>query len=508
MKQFCLTSGGCLVFGVSLAVGCGGGVSSSNIAQFSRTRLPEELDSATVIVQQPPPAAVVPAASPPQATPVRAAPAPSPAGPTVAKASAPLVIDADDPTPIPSPAPVPTPPPPSRSAIVSRPGQPLVIDADDPTPTMPTAATLEVRRDNSMASATATANSDSDSAERDVQRALAALNLLQPRSNASKLPLPPTEPVQKEVKARLRELYTLEIKAATTPAGWQALCRQLMQDAERMQTGGSEQYVMLTIASEIALKQGDLATAAKALDRVQADFDTVLMEPRLEILRVAGRTVGRGPANKHRFLADGDRLIRSAVERNDFAAAKQAQKAIAEIVRRWGDPRLNARLAETEAELDSLARSFEPVPGAAETLHRNAHDAAASQILGWYLCCVRNCWDEGLPLLTRGDDVRWRLLATFELSNKSAKQMVQLADEWWDMSDKAGPAGKRNLLFRARHWYTWALSAGATDLEALRAERQLQVIGQSLGHDGLPGGAENSSPVPPSPVQTPTITAD
>jgi hypothetical protein len=373
---------------------------------------------------------------------------------------------------------------------------------------MPTAAAPEVRHDNSGDSPMATANPDSDSAETDVQRAVAALNLHQQRSNASKLPLPPTEPVQKEVKARLRELYTLEIKAATTPAGWQALCRRLMQDAERMQTGGSERYVMLMIASEIASKQGDLTTAAKALDQVQVDFDAVLMEPRLEILRAVSRTLGKGLASKHRFLADGDRLIRGAVERNDFAAAKQAQKAIAEIVRRWGDPRLNARLTKTEAELDSLARSFEPVPGAAATLQRNAHDAAASQTLGWYLCCVRNCWDEGLPLLARGDDVRWRLLATFELSNKSAKQMVQLADEWWDMSNKASPAAERSLLFRSRHWYTQALSAGVTDLEALRAERQLQVIGQFLRQDALPGRAENSSPVPPSPVQASTITAD
>jgi hypothetical protein len=373
---------------------------------------------------------------------------------------------------------------------------------------MPAAAASEVRRESSSDSPLATANSDSDSAERDVQRALAALNLPQQRSGANNLPLPPTEPAQKEVKARLRELYALEIKAATTPAGWQALCRQLMQDAERMRAGGSEQYVMLMIASEIASKQGDLATAAKALDQVQADFDAVLMEPRLEILRAVSRTLGKDLASKHRFLADGDRLIRSTVERNDFAAATQAQEAIAKTVRRWGDPRLNARLDEMQAELSSLAQSFEPVPGAAETLQRNAHDAAASQILGWYLCCVRNCWDEGLPLLARGEEVRWKLLATFELSNKSAKQMVQLADEWWDMSNKAGAAAKRNLLFRARHWYTRALSAGVTDLEALRAERQLQAIGQVLGQDALPGGTQNSSPVPPSPVQPPTITAD
>jgi hypothetical protein len=111
-----------------------------------------------------------------------------------------------------------------------------------------------------------------------------------------------------------------------------------------------------------------------------------------------------------------------------------------------------------------------------KTLERSPEDQEACEAVGRFLCFVKGSWDQGLPLLAKGKDVRLKELAdtdlgtvelsrekgslltgaTFDFGEEVAVEVVK-GDLWWtEAKNHPTNVEKLNAYGRAAHWYRLA----------------------------------------------------
>jgi WD40 repeat protein len=116
-------------------------------------------------------------------------------------------------------------------------------------------------------------------------------------------------------------------------------------------------------------------------------------------------------------------------------------------------PLLGSVQKRTE-DVERLKKDHAAVKDALDTLKDNPRDPKANLLVGRYLALTKGQWERGLPHLAQGDDGALKTLAALELATpKSPKELVQLADGWWDHAALASGPMKKNLLLRAHVWY-------------------------------------------------------
>src|SRR5205814_9450609 len=96
--------------------------------------------------------------------------------------------------------------------------------------------------------------------------------------------------------------------------------------------------------------------------------------------------------------------------------------------------------------------------------------------LGKYLCFFHGRWDDGLPLLAKGDDNLLKALAKQELAGPAAvDRQIILANDWWDQAKAHQGRHASNLRRRAKFWYERA-GEKAGPAERLKAEQRIKEI--------------------------------
>jgi len=113
------------------------------------------------------------------------------------------------------------------------------------------------------------------------------------------------------------------------------------------------------------------------------------------------------------------------------------------------------------------------------TLVREPTNSEANAAVGRYLALVKRDWRKGMELLSIGDDATLRAFAELELANtRTPDQMMQVADGWWDWSEKTKHVLERTQAKqRAAYWYRTALPLLTGSLTKIRAEkRSLEVV--------------------------------
>ena len=62
---------------------------------------------------------------------------------------------------------------------------------------------------------------------------------------------------------------------------------------------------------------------------------------------------------------------------------------------------------QNRLELESMKQLHEDTIAAAQKLRDNPGDPVARQAVGTYIALVQGNFEEGLPLISQGEDVRW-----------------------------------------------------------------------------------------------------
>ena len=285
----------------------------------------------------------------------------------------------------------------------------------------------------------------------------------------------PDESACEGARQILRNTYQSQYERARTTEERRGLARTLLDHTGRLEYGSAERYVALELCWKIAIEAGDLATALHAAEKTSEHFETDPLETKTTVLAATART--RLPSEANQLLLKvAHQLIDAAVAEDRFHIAREIQAAAAAAARRSGDRRAIADVTARQQEIDDAKTAFERATLAVERLTEDPTDAAANRIAGVYYCFVKERWDDGLPMLARGDDLPIAQLVRIELSRPvEADRQVALADAWWNEAE-ARSDFRAAIRRRAGYWYQLALATLPPGLDKLRAEMRLRQI--------------------------------
>lgn len=279
---------------------------------------------------------------------------------------------------------------------------------------------------------------------------------------------PPSAAEQKAAAGLVREVFGAEAAKATTPEAKSGLAKKLIDQAADG-VSPTEAYVLLTAAQKLAAESGDVAGMTAAVEALAGRFaidgravllDSLEMAATKAPVRELTKTVDALLAYS-REEADADRMDRAT------AAAQLAANA----ARRANDGPRRQACAEQLQSLKALARQMAEIQPLLDRLRENPADAVAAGELGRIRCFGQGRWEEGLPLLARGDSTALANLAKLE-ADKTASALER-GDAWWALGgdDREPHAGAARS--RAAFHYAAAL-ADLKGLEKARIEKRLQ----------------------------------
>ena len=132
------------------------------------------------------------------------------------------------------------------------------------------------------------------------------------------------------------------------------------------------------------------------------------------------------------------------------------QSGNTQVLFRWNN--FKARFATLETHWNRIAKQI-------EMLKADPDNATANFSVGWYLCMVKDNWQQGVDMLAKAQDRALRELALLEIQQDgNLGRHLALADGWWDYAQEHQDD---TLIFeaamqRSRKWYL-SVSAGLPD---------------------------------------------
>ncbi len=217
---------------------------------------------------------------------------------------------------------------------------------------------------------------------------------------------------------------------------------------------------MLCEGAKLAALTGDLQTAVGVAAFIEDKYDTDAGELRVAILRemLKAKLV---PAAKKMAYQQALSVIDQIMDADYFDEAGAILSAMTSGANRLGDRTLLMALAERRKTATNLGRQFRLVKDAKTKLKANPDDTAANLLVGRFLCLSKEEWDDGLPLLAKGDNEPLKKLASQELKkSKSSTEMMALANGWFaEGKDTSGPQ-QIGMYLRAKQWYEKAKPTG------------------------------------------------
>lgn len=281
----------------------------------------------------------------------------------------------------------------------------------------------------------------------------------------------PDEATQRQLLSAVREVYKEDYDKAKTPAEKSTLAKRLLRDADKA-TIPNEQFVLLRVARDIAAQAADIATALQAVDTMADTFRLDGLEMKVKLLDEAAESSRSAAENK--TLAECSlEVIEEAVADDRFDLAKHLVELAVAAAAKGRNPAIVKHVGECRKEVDAAATVYAKVVAAQAKLKESPADLQANAIVGRHLCLNRGDWEQGLSLLSRGEDGPLKKLAENDLAAPAAAaQQAELADGWWDAAESEQGLARRQLRSRAAYWYGKA-EANLTGLAKLKAERRL-----------------------------------
>ena len=284
----------------------------------------------------------------------------------------------------------------------------------------------------------------------------------------------PTAAAQEAAEAKVRDIFDLD--AAIGLAARAKLAREILTTAKDTADEPASQYVMLRMVRDMSAFHGDYAAAERAIGEMHQRFEVDVIAMRSEALvqALAAKKVPTG--HRKRVVREALRVVRECHEADRYEEAKKniaaALKSATSL--RSRDLLVNIRRLRDDGEV--LAKQYEAVRGAFETLKTKPDDPAANTSAGKYLCYVKADWKRGLAMLIKGNDAVLKDLAASEQRGVSKRdEQLVLADAWWDIAEQQPSHRSSALRKHAAGWYRKVLPK-LTGLKKARVSKRLDAV--------------------------------
>jgi hypothetical protein len=291
--------------------------------------------------------------------------------------------------------------------------------------------------------------------------------------------VPPTASEAKSAATKLlNELKTREAEKKLGDRG--TLAREFFESSTAPTMTPIERYARLRLALQFAGEAADYLVAMDACAALEKWFKIDLIREKFELIEGHARFASSPQAFDNLAMAAvgvgfealgledyrfADALVRLAEE----AAQKSEVEALMDDAAFLKE--------ETEAARDGYSR----IKPRVEALRRDPGDPAANAAVGRFLCLVKNDWEQGRPMLIRGNHARLKALAEREVRALEAIQRretdpkagkpipeqvldwISLGNAWWSLTHEEDPDAPRARR-RARFWYLKAVAVRPTPI--------------------------------------------
>jgi hypothetical protein len=284
----------------------------------------------------------------------------------------------------------------------------------------------------------------------------------------------PDKADQARSRKLFREVFAKEL-ADRSPIARRALAGRLLDEASKVATIPSDQFVLLFGATEAGRKGSDLNLCLRAADTLANAFE------------VDGLQVKTDAALKMSFKGDssftnsqngwaGLALIDQLLGAEDYVAAVHLIAQLKPVTA--ADPSLATQLQNRAKEVDTRRTASERIARDLVKLKTAPEDPAANLAVGKFLCFIKGDWAGGLPLLAKGSDAKLKELARQELGKPSgAAAYTSLGDGWWDVAATQRDMSYAKVAQHAAQFYVLAMESTSGLRRALMEKRVAEAAG-------------------------------
>jgi hypothetical protein len=285
-----------------------------------------------------------------------------------------------------------------------------------------------------------------------------------------------------------RELFSKELASREVQARL-AMARKLIDEGAKCPDQSADKYVLLAAARQAALEGHDLQLSFSAIDALAAAFEVDGPEIKAQAAEkgLRGDSVAATWDNCRLAMPVLDDLVADA----NYAAAIKLSVLLQQLAA--GDPFLKLILPKKTRHIEALQTWSGKIAGDLEKLKSAPGDPAAAGAVGAFECYLKGDWQQGLPLLAKGNDAAAKDRAAAELAGPTDTATVErLAEGWAALVVKQAEPLRDQLRMHAAELYCQA----AANAAGLR-KRALEVAAEKLQAAVGPRWVDLSSQVDP-----------
>ena len=256
----------------------------------------------------------------------------------------------------------------------------------------------------------------------------------------------PADADVEEAAASIRAVFAEELEG---PDDLSPTLAKLLK-AARQSAKPASKYALLLAAERKAVQASAFRRACEVIDTRAEMFEIDGMQSRLNMLRDAYKSAGDTKAEIFDIVVEA---TEQAVETERFDVAAKAAAlagAVAVAIEQPSQGKAGGRRVETARQLRQTVadrrKIHQKYEQAREALRETPNDEKALEVVGKYLCFVKQDWQEGLRALAAGRETALKDLAGRELAlppGREADTMTAfaLAGDWWALAENAKRAG-------------------------------------------------------------------
>lgn len=288
----------------------------------------------------------------------------------------------------------------------------------------------------------------------------------------------PSKSELRETLKTIQGLYAEQYRNRT-PQGRQKFAETLLVvGAEDEQLPAK--YVLFSEALRISRELGDYKTAWKAINKLSQCFQLDDLKIRVDMLKDIGKK-NRDPEIAYQLAFMVQPNIESFIAQDRFTAAIKLIQCIESIAKRSSNKSLARESANSEKNLELLAKRYAALESYRATLKTNPNDPVANGKLGQYYFFDKKNSQKGLPLLAKSRHPELAALAKRELQAKTTEAKIQdklaIADDWWKLANAADEQATKDRLKNHAILLYSELADQLTGIDKVRVQKRINSQG-------------------------------
>ncbi|HUE70661.1 MAG TPA: hypothetical protein VMP01_07205, partial [Pirellulaceae bacterium] len=292
-----------------------------------------------------------------------------------------------------------------------------------------------------------------------------------------------------------------EYKASRSKGDLRKLTIKMLAEAPRLENDPAAYHELLQMVRKIAVQTGDATTALKAVELLETRLELPPLALRLTTIDELAGVLGGSGQGAGQLAAEAEKVFISAFEQDDFTTSLEAHRIFIGLIRKGSDSGRVGKMSVYRGMILEAEKAYKLVPAALSALATNAENTQANDVAGKFFCLIKNEWEIGLPMMARGSDLKLRILARMDLEKgKSGSEIIQLADQYYELAHDYKQPQRRCLELRAAFHYAAARPFLMPGVELVKADKRIEEIHRAYAADVL---ARSAVPAPALPTTIP-----